>query len=83
MQKFWQVMFEKVRTAELALGVMAGGLAWLSALPGVVIGQAAASVPTEVTDAITGAGSDGRTVAIAVLVALVTIIAVKYMRRGL
>lgn len=55
-------------------------------LPG-ALGLAAvnsyAALPTGVDTAISDAGTDGKTLAVAVLVALIGIFAVKLMRRGL
>lgn len=49
----------------------------------VMAGNALAAVPAGVTTAIEDAGTDGATVAAAVLVAVVAIYAFKLMRRGL
>lgn len=49
----------------------------------VMTGNALAAVPAGVTTAIEDAGTDGATVAGAVLVAVVAIYAFKLMRRGL
>lgn len=46
-------------------------------------GAAQAAVPTDITDAITGAGTDGATVAAAVLVAIVGIWAFSLIRKGI
>jgi hypothetical protein len=58
-------------------------LAALAALSMLAAGNAMATVPTEVTTALTDAKTDGVTVASAVLVAIVAIFAFKLMRRGL
>lgn len=49
----------------------------------VAAGAAQAAVPTDITDAITGAGTDGATVAAAVLVAIVGIWAFSLIRKGI
>lgn len=49
----------------------------------VAAGAAQAAVPTAVSDAITGAGTDGATVAGAVIVAIVGIWAFSLIRKGL
>lgn len=57
-------------------------VARLSMLPVLALGSvsAYAAVPTDVTDAITGAGTDGIAVATAVLVVIVGFLAFRYMR---
>ncbi len=47
------------------------------------VGSAMAAVPTDVTTAISSAGTDAATVAGAVFVAIVGICAIKLMRKGL
>lgn len=47
------------------------------------VGSAMAAVPTDVTTAISTAGTDAATVAGAVFVAIVGIFAIKLMRKGL
>jgi len=49
----------------------------------VVAGSAFAAVPTEVTTAITAAGTDAAVIGGAVLVVIVGIAAFKYMRRAM
>jgi hypothetical protein len=49
----------------------------------IAAGSAFAAVPADVTDALTGAKTDGVLVATAVLVAIVAIYAFKLMRKGL
>lgn len=57
-------------------------LAVLAALSAASIGSAMATVPTEVTTALTDAKADALTVAGLALVVVIAIAAFKYMRRG-
>lgn len=45
--------------------------------------SAFAAVPVGVTDSITAMGTDGVTVATAVLVAIIGVVAIKFIRKGL
>lgn len=54
---------------------------FFAGLSAVVAGSAMAEVPTSVTTAITGAGTDAATVAAAALVAVVGLLAFRWMRR--
>lgn len=57
-------------------------LAALAALSAASIGSAMATVPTEVSTALTDAKADALTVAGLALVVVIAIAAFKYMRRG-
>ncbi len=65
----------KIRKSQLAATIAAGF--------SVVAGSAFAAVPTEVTTAITEAGTDAAVIGGAVLVVIVGIVAFKYMRRAM
>ena len=55
----------------------------LTAVTGFVSVPAMAAVPADVTTAINNIGVDGSTVAWAVLIGLVAIVAIKYIRKAL
>lgn len=57
-------------------------LAALSTVLAASIGSAYAAVPTEVSDAITAAQDDSKTVAVGFLVAIIAIAAINIMRKG-
>lgn len=58
-------------------------LAYLASLSALLATQAQAAVPVAVTTALGDAATDGAAVAGLALIAVVTVVAFKYMRRGL
>lgn len=66
-------MFQTLKSRAVALG--SGAL--------VLVGQAHAAVPQEVTDAIDAMKADALVVAAAVLVAIIAVMAVKFIRKGM
>lgn len=60
---------------KLAVGVGSGAILF--------VGQAQAAVPAAVDTAITGMATDAAAVAGAVLVAIIGVVAIKFMRKGL
>lgn len=66
-------MFQSLKSRAAALGT--GAL--------VLVGQVHAAVPQEVTDAIDDMKADALVVAAAVLVAIIAVMAVKFIRKGM
>lgn len=57
----------------------------LAAIPAAVLasaGSAFAAVPVEVTSSVTAMGTDGATIAGAVLVAIIAVVAIKFLRKA-
>jgi amino acid transporter len=58
-------------------------LKYFAAVPALAAGSAFAALPAGVDTAISDAGTDGKALAIAVLIALIGIFAIKLMKRGM